>query len=78
MIYRLLLNKYRSINQIKKTEMGRAYGTRGDEGRCMQGFGGETWGKRPLGAHRRKWEYNIKIDLRLVGWGHGVDVSGSW
>jgi hypothetical protein len=28
--------------------------------------------KRPLGRHRRKWEDNIKIDLREVGW-VGID-----
>ena len=29
--------------------------------------------KRPLGKPRRKWEHNIKMDLREVGWGHGLD-----
>jgi hypothetical protein len=29
-------------------------------------------GKRPLGRHRRRWEDNVKIDLREIGWG-GVD-----
>jgi hypothetical protein len=24
---------------------------------------------RPLGKPRHKWEYNIKLDLREVGWG---------
>ena len=28
---------------------------------------GKPEGKRPLGSSRRKWEYNIKIDLREVG-----------
>jgi hypothetical protein len=33
---------------------------------------------RPLGRPRRRWEDNIKIDLREVGWGgHGLDQSGS-
>ena len=26
-------------------------------------------GKRPLGKPRRKWEDNIKMDLKEVGWG---------
>jgi hypothetical protein len=26
-------------------------------------------GRRPLGRPRRRWEDNIKIDLREVGWG---------
>jgi hypothetical protein len=25
-------------------------------------------GKRPLGKPRRRWEVNIKIDLREIGW----------
>jgi hypothetical protein len=33
---------------------------------------GKPEGRRPLGRPRRRWEDNIKIDLREVGWG-GVD-----
>jgi hypothetical protein len=29
-------------------------------------------GKRPLGRPRRRWEDNIKINLREIGW-EGVD-----
>jgi hypothetical protein len=29
-------------------------------------------GKRPLGRPRRRWEDNIKLDLRDIGWG-GMD-----
>jgi hypothetical protein len=25
-------------------------------------------GKRPLGRHRRRWEDNIIMDLRRIGW----------
>jgi hypothetical protein len=28
--------------------------------------------KRPLGIPRRRWESNIKMDLREIGWG-GMD-----
>ena len=38
-----------------------------DRKRCIQGFGGETYGKRPLGRPRRRWEDNIKTDLQDVG-----------
>ena len=34
-------------------------------------------GTRPLGRPKRRWEDNIKMDLRDVGWGHGLDRSGS-
>jgi hypothetical protein len=33
---------------------------------------GKPEGKRPLGRQRRRWEDNIKMDLREIGWG-GVD-----
>jgi hypothetical protein len=33
---------------------------------------GKPEGRRPLGRPRRKWEDNIKMDLREVGWG-GMD-----
>jgi hypothetical protein len=33
---------------------------------------GKPEGKRPVGRPRRKWEENIKIDLREIGWG-GMD-----
>ena len=29
---------------------------------------GKPEGKRPLGRPRRRWEYNIKMDLQEVGW----------
>jgi hypothetical protein len=44
----------------------------GGEQRCIQGFGGETGGKRPLGKLRCRWEDNIKMDLQEVR-GRGMD-----
>jgi hypothetical protein len=35
--------------------------------RCLQGFSWEAEGKRPLGRPRRRWEDNIKVDLREIG-----------
>jgi hypothetical protein len=34
---------------------------------------GKPEGRRPLGRPRLGWEDNIKMDLRKVGWGGGVD-----
>jgi hypothetical protein len=33
---------------------------------------GKPEGERPLGRPRRRWEVNIKMDVREIGWG-GVD-----
>jgi hypothetical protein len=33
---------------------------------------GKPEGRRPLGRPRRKWESNIKMDLREIGW-DGMD-----
>jgi hypothetical protein len=33
---------------------------------------GKPEGRRPLGRRRRRWEDNIKMDVREVGWG-GMD-----
>jgi hypothetical protein len=44
----------------------------GHEGEGVQGFGGETWGKEPLGRPRPRWEANIKMYLLEVGCG-GMD-----
>jgi hypothetical protein len=30
---------------------------------------GQPEGKRPLGRPRRRWEDNIKMDLREIEWG---------
>ena len=43
--------------------MGGACIAYGGEERCIQGSGGETWGQRPLGRPRRRWEDNIKMDF---------------
>jgi len=55
--------------------MGWACGAYG-EGRGVQRvLVGKPEGKRPLGRPRRRWEDNIKMDLREVG---GVETGWSW
>jgi hypothetical protein len=34
---------------------------------------GKPEGKRPFGRPRRRWEDGIKMDLREIGWGGGVE-----
>jgi hypothetical protein len=34
---------------------------------------GKPEGRSPLGRPRRRWEDNIKMDLREIGWGRRLD-----
>jgi hypothetical protein len=38
---------------------------------------GKPNGKRPLVTHRRRWEYNIKMDFQEIVWGgmNWIDVA---
>ena len=38
---------------------------------------GKSEGKRPLGRPRGRRVDNIKMDFQVVGWGDGLDRSGS-
>jgi hypothetical protein len=51
-------------------EMGRPCGTNGEKRNSYRILVGKPEGKRPLGRPRRRWVYNIKMDLReiLVEW----------
>jgi len=53
-------------DQIQKNEMGGVGSMYGRRERCIQGFGGKSEGKRPLGRPRRRWEDNMKMDLQEV------------
>jgi hypothetical protein len=46
-----------------------ACGTHGRGEQYVQGFGGKTAGKRPLGRPRLRGEYGIKMELKEIGWG---------
>jgi hypothetical protein len=48
--------------------MGGACGVHGGGERCIQHFG-RPEGRRPLGRPRHRWEDNIKMDLREIGFG---------
>jgi len=37
--------------------------------RFWSGGGGVPERKKPVGRHRNRWEDNIKMDLREMGWG---------
>jgi hypothetical protein len=38
------------------------------EEECIRGFGWKSRRKRPLGRTKSRWEGNIKMDLREIGW----------
>jgi hypothetical protein len=49
--------------------MGGACSTYGERRGVYRVLVGKLEGKRPLGRCRRRWEYNIKLDLQEVGCG---------
>jgi hypothetical protein len=55
--------------------MGRPCSTNGEKRNAYRLFVGKPEGKRTLGRPRRRWEYNIRMDVREVGWGD-VDWIG--
>jgi hypothetical protein len=49
-------------------EMGRSCSTYEKKRNAYRILVGNPEGKRPLGRPRRRWEDNIRIDLREIGW----------
>jgi hypothetical protein len=47
--------------------MGRACSTNGDKRNAYRILVGKPEGKRPLGRPTRRWEDNIRMDLREIG-----------
>jgi hypothetical protein len=67
-----LHNSYASpniIDMIKSRSMIWAgHVTRMRDKKCIKSFGCKSEGKRLLGRLRRRWEDNIGMDLREIGW----------
>jgi hypothetical protein len=51
-------------DQVKEDEMGRKCSTHGEKMNAYRALAGKLEGKRPLGRPRRRWEVNIRMDLR--------------
>jgi hypothetical protein len=49
--------------------MGRECSTNGEKRNAYRILVANPEGKRLLGRPRRRWEYNIRMDLREIGWG---------
>jgi hypothetical protein len=65
------------FGQIKKNEMGGTCSTYGGWERCIKVFGGQTKGKETTWKAQASMKDSIKMDLKEVGWGHGLDRFGS-
>jgi S-ribosylhomocysteine lyase LuxS involved in autoinducer biosynthesis len=61
----------------KRVRIARQMSPMGERKGAYRTLVGKPEGRRPLGRLSRRWEYNIKTDLREVGWGYGLDQSGS-
>jgi hypothetical protein len=57
---------------VKEDEMGRACSTHEKKRNAYRILVGKPQGKIPLGRPRRRWEDNIRMDLRGIGWS-GMD-----
>ena len=55
--------------------MGKSCVARMEEGRSsFKILPGKSTGKRPLGRHRRRWEDNIRMDLKEIGGIGGIGL----
>jgi hypothetical protein len=68
----VLFGKYNYNYQVNEDEVGGECNTNGEKRNAYRLLVGKLEGKRPLGSPRRRWEDNIRIDLREIGWG-GMD-----
>jgi hypothetical protein len=57
--------------------MGGACSTHGKKRNASRNLVGKPEGKSPLGRPRRRWEDNIRMGLRDIGWGcmDGIDLA---
>jgi hypothetical protein len=50
--------------------MGRACSSNGEKRNAYRILVGKPEGKRQLGRPRHRWENNIKMNFREIGWGY--------
>jgi len=63
--------------------MSEAYNTHGRDEKCIRSFVGKPQGKRSFGKPRRRWEDDIRMYLREIGWEdvgrmHLVQEGNQW
>jgi hypothetical protein len=64
----LFFIKYYKGGQIQENEISGACKTHGEMINANKILTGMPEGKTPIGIPRRRWEDNIKMDLREQGW----------
>jgi hypothetical protein len=62
------LVKYNWNDKVKEDEIGGKCSTNGEKRNAYRILVGRSEGKRQLGRSRHKWEDNIKMDVREIGW----------
>jgi hypothetical protein len=67
------------IRQVKSRRMRWAghVARIGEERKVYEVLMGKPEGRRPLGRPRRRWEDGVRMDLREIGLGGGLDSTGS-
>jgi hypothetical protein len=75
----ILYSSSNIIRQIKSRRMRWAghVARMGEDRKVYRVLAGKPEGKRPLGKPRHRWEDGIRMDLREIGRGYGVDPAGS-
>jgi hypothetical protein len=63
-----LHNLYSSPNEVNEDEMGKECSMHEKKRTAYRILMGKPEGKRPLGIPRRRWEDDIKMDLRETRW----------
>ena len=71
----VFLTQYCAGVKFEKNEITWACGAYGRGEGLYRVLVGKPKGKRPLGRNRRRWVYNITIDLQEVGFGY-MDWNG--
>jgi hypothetical protein len=72
---RNLLHKY--TDQSRRIWWAGHVSRLGEERKVYKVLVGKPGKIRPLGRQRSRWEKGNRMDLREIGWGCGVDLSGS-
>jgi hypothetical protein len=59
-------------DEVKEDKIGRACSMHDKDEKCIQNFGWETLREETAWKTRYRWEDNIRMGLREIGW-KGVD-----